>query len=191
VVCNTRAVKAADGTYSTPGGRPLAGDVTYMTVGGRPNTAFLRGGGIPLDQRNHIQVLAVPEEPVLSMLAWTRRLKACGQHAVMMLLHCIICRVFAAAGHAGEQTSLPQQSDPLTKWCTVQVDHHLRVIGHQRVFAVGDATDVPETKLGYLAKAQVLPHTRSTGAEEQWLIVMRTQAPLHSCCPAPSSAGRR
>lgn len=39
-----------------------------------------------------------------------------------------------------------------------QVDQHLRVVGHQRVFAVGDATNVPETKLGYLAKAQVLTH---------------------------------
>lgn len=37
-----------------------------------------------------------------------------------------------------------------------QVDQYLRVVGRQRVFAVGDATDVPETKLGYLAKAQVL-----------------------------------
>ena len=41
-----------------------------------------------------------------------------------------------------------------------QVDQHLRVVGRQRVFAVGDATDVPETKLGYLAKAQVLTQHR-------------------------------
>lgn len=40
--------------------------------------------------------------------------------------------------------------------CVLQVDECLRVVGHQRVFAVGDATDVKETKLGYLAKAQVL-----------------------------------
>ena len=42
-----------------------------------------------------------------------------------------------------------------------QVDQYLRVMGHQRVFAVGDATDVPETKLGYLAKAQVLTQDHS------------------------------
>lgn len=89
VICNTRAVKAADGSHSTSSGEPLQGDVTYMTVGGKPNTAFLRGSSIPLDEKNHIQV-----------------------------------------------------------------DQFLRVRGHQRVFAVGDATDVKETKLGYLAKAQ-------------------------------------
>ncbi len=37
----------------------------------------------------------------------------------------------------------------------LQVDECLRVLGHDRLFAVGDATDVKETKLGYLAKAQV------------------------------------
>ncbi len=36
----------------------------------------------------------------------------------------------------------------------MQVDEYLRVLGHENVFAVGDATDVPETKLGYLAQAQ-------------------------------------
>ncbi len=38
--------------------------------------------------------------------------------------------------------------------CT-QVDEHLRVEGFRDVFAVGDATNVKETKLGYLAAAQV------------------------------------
>jgi hypothetical protein len=56
VLCNARAVKADNGTYSTAAGQPLAGDVTYLTVGGKPNTAFLRGCSIPLDDRNHIQV---------------------------------------------------------------------------------------------------------------------------------------
>lgn len=44
---------------------------------------------------------------------------------------------------------------PMRNIFGVQVDQYLRVKGHQRVFAVGDATDVKETKLGYLAKAQV------------------------------------
>lgn len=30
----------------------------------------------------------------------------------------------------------------------------LQVLGHSNIFAVGDATDVKETKLGYLASAQ-------------------------------------
>lgn len=41
----------------------------------------------------------------------------------------------------------------------LQVDEYLRVLGHDRLFAVGDATDVKETKLGYLAKAQVCAMT--------------------------------
>lgn len=56
MICNTRAVKADDGSYSTPAGEPLLGDVTYMTVGGRPNTSFLHGSSIPLDEKHHIQV---------------------------------------------------------------------------------------------------------------------------------------
>lgn len=60
VICNTRAVKAADGSYSTSSGEPLQGDVTYMTVGGKPNTAFLKGSSIPLDEKNHIQASGAP-----------------------------------------------------------------------------------------------------------------------------------
>ena len=37
----------------------------------------------------------------------------------------------------------------------MQVDENLRVEGFSNVFAVGDATNVKETKLGYLAAAQV------------------------------------
>ncbi len=37
----------------------------------------------------------------------------------------------------------------------VQVDENLRVEGFSNVFAVGDATNVKETKLGYLAASQV------------------------------------
>ena len=35
------------------------------------------------------------------------------------------------------------------------MDENLRVEGYSDVFAVGDATNVKETKLGYLAAAQV------------------------------------
>ena len=35
------------------------------------------------------------------------------------------------------------------------MDEHLKVEGFNNVFAVGDATNVKETKLGYLAAAQV------------------------------------
>jgi NADH dehydrogenase FAD-containing subunit len=35
-----------------------------------------------------------------------------------------------------------------------QVDAQLRVIGHPRLFALGDVTDVPEEKLAFLAKKQ-------------------------------------
>jgi NADH dehydrogenase FAD-containing subunit len=36
----------------------------------------------------------------------------------------------------------------------VQVDPQLRVVGHPRLFALGDVTDVPEEKLAFLAKKQ-------------------------------------
>ncbi|KAI3879008.1 hypothetical protein MKW92_046032, partial [Papaver armeniacum] len=32
------------------------------------------------------------------------------------------------------------------------VDEHLRVKGHKNVFAIGDITDIPEMKQGYLAQ---------------------------------------
>lgn len=66
-----RAVKAADGSYSTASGEPVAGDVTYMTVGGKPNTAFLRGSSVPLDEKNHIQVrLLLSGVSALSTCTW-------------------------------------------------------------------------------------------------------------------------
>ena len=37
----------------------------------------------------------------------------------------------------------------------IQVEDSLQVTGHSKIFAVGDATDVKEVKLGYLAAAQV------------------------------------
>ncbi len=36
----------------------------------------------------------------------------------------------------------------------LQVDKHLRVVGHPRLFALGDVTDVPEEKLAFLAAQQ-------------------------------------
>ena len=45
-----------------------------------------------------------------------------------------------------------------------QVDHHLRMVGEapMNIFALGDCNNVPETKLGFLARAQAevgrLPH---------------------------------
>lgn len=38
-------------------------------------------------------------------------------------------------------------------WC-LQVDQHLRVVGHPRLFALGDVTDVQEEKLAFLAAQQ-------------------------------------
>lgn len=35
-----------------------------------------------------------------------------------------------------------------------QVDQHLRVVGHPRLFALGDVTDVAEEKLAFLAAQQ-------------------------------------
>ena len=35
-----------------------------------------------------------------------------------------------------------------------KVSDTLQVVGHSNIFAVGDATDVNETKLGYLAAAE-------------------------------------
>jgi hypothetical protein len=137
VLCNARAVKAGDGTYSTAAGQPLAGDVTYMTCGAKPNTAFLRGSSIPLDDGNQIQVGS-------RFLRWPGLI-------LLPALPSILQRV-ATTCVRSNSCSAQQALIPL-----FQVDQYLRVVGHQRVFAVGDATDVRETKLGYLAKAQVLP----------------------------------
>ena len=38
--------------------------------------------------------------------------------------------------------------------CGLQVDNHLRVVGHPTLFALGDVTDVPEEKLAFLAAQQ-------------------------------------
>jgi NADH dehydrogenase FAD-containing subunit len=38
--------------------------------------------------------------------------------------------------------------------CLLQVDPHLRVVGHPRLFALGDVTDVPEEKRAFLASQQ-------------------------------------
>ncbi|KAI3899712.1 hypothetical protein MKW92_046342 [Papaver armeniacum] len=38
----------------------------------------------------------------------------------------------------------------------VMVDEHLRVKGHKNVFAIGDITDIPEMKQGYLAQKHAL-----------------------------------
>ena len=50
---------------------------------------------------------------------------------------------------------LPQAGRGCRLLQCVQVDENLRVEGFSNVFAVGDATNVKETKLGYLAAAQV------------------------------------
>eukprot|EP00882_Tetradesmus_deserticola_P009638 GHRQ01010176.1.p2 GENE.GHRQ01010176.1~~GHRQ01010176.1.p2 ORF type:complete len:139 (+),score=64.21 GHRQ01010176.1:443-859(+) len=46
---------------------------------------------------------------------------------------------------------LPDALDP--QGC-IKVDRQLRVIGHPRLFALGDVTDVPEQKLAFLAGMQ-------------------------------------
>ncbi|KAF6257738.1 type-II NADH dehydrogenase [Scenedesmus sp. NREL 46B-D3] len=46
---------------------------------------------------------------------------------------------------------LPDAVDP--RGC-IKVDHTLRVVGHPRLFALGDVTDVPEEKLAFLASQQ-------------------------------------
>ena len=55
VLCNTRVVRAEDGSYSMPSGESHSADVSYMTVGGLPNTDFLKGSIVPLTERNRIQ----------------------------------------------------------------------------------------------------------------------------------------
>ena len=71
--------------------------------------------------------------------------------------------------------------------CAMQVDEHLRVIGHDRIFAVGDATDVKETKLGYLAAAQVNIANHSTLAELS--TVMYGTWCVTACCSHLPAAG--
>lgn len=44
---------------------------------------------------------------------------------------------------------------PAASCCLLlQVDATLRVVGHPRLFALGDVTDVPEEKLAFLASQQ-------------------------------------
>ncbi|MEM9986237.1 MAG: FAD-dependent oxidoreductase [Bacteroidota bacterium] len=48
----------------------------------------------------------------------------------------------------------PETGIPLTERRAVKVDDHLRVIGKQHIFAIGDINDVPEVKLGAFAGQQ-------------------------------------
>ena len=56
MLLNTRARRTEDCAWVTCSGEPLAGDVVYQTVGGTANTGFLKGSGIPTDNRGFIKV---------------------------------------------------------------------------------------------------------------------------------------
>lgn len=57
------------------------------------------------------------------------------------------------------------------------MDQHLRVVGHPRLFALGDVTDVPEEKLAFLAA-------------QQGALVAGSLAALASAAQADNGAGR-
>ncbi|KAI7978890.1 hypothetical protein LOK49_Contig663G00003 [Camellia lanceoleosa] len=65
----------------------------------------------------------------------------------------------------------------------LMVDANLRVKGHKNIFGIGDITDIPEIKQGYLAQRHAMVATKNlkllmTGGEESGMATYRAAWPL-------------
>ncbi|GFS31128.1 FAD/NAD(P)-binding oxidoreductase family protein [Actinidia rufa] len=83
----------------------------------------------------------------------------------------------------GQSVNLKSVSDDVVSNIWLMVDANLRVKGHRNVFGIGDITDIPEIKQGYLAQRHALVAAKNLklltmGGDERKMAVYKPGWPL-------------